>query len=172
KKNVFQIAAAVLLVLSMAFYACDKDDDDDNGDNNNNNNNSEYLPQTLTMKVNGTEWESDPDEITGRLIGSEIYIQGANKSGTTNIQLVYDGVWMTGTYELERASFDPPNYTYTLQDPADASITFTEFTVQDSVKQDSTITGTFEALLVDQTVAGHDTVIITDGYFENIFFNR
>lgn len=173
KKHFLHLATAAILALSLSFYACDDDNDDNGGQNNGNNGNDwPYLPQKLGMKVDGNQWESDVESILGRLISPEIYIQGSNKAGTSNIQLVYQGIWNQGTYTVKRAAYSIQSREYVLREAADASITFSSFTVQDPVKQDSTFTGTFEAMLIDTLNTPWDTVFITEGFFENIYFNR
>lgn len=172
KKPFLHLITAVILAFSLSFYACTDDDDDNGQDNGDNGNDWPYLPQKLGMKVDGNEWESDNQSILGRLISPEIFIQGSNKAGTTNIQLIYQGIWTPGTYDLKRASYSMQNRQYVLREPSYGSITFSSFTVQDPTLQDSTFSGTFEAMLIDTLNTPWDTVLITEGYFENIFFNR
>ncbi|MFO8088008.1 MAG: DUF6252 family protein [Bacteroidales bacterium] len=186
KKHFILLATSLLLGLSISFYACD-DDDDDNGDdvaatcNDGIQNQGEegidcggpcLLCQSMSAKIDGNTWEADQLTIQGLLLGSDIYIQGSRKDGSSNIQLVYKGIWNTGTYELKSAKYKVQGHEYVLVDPADASITFTSFTVDAPNYQDSTMTGTFTATLHDTLANPVLSVDITDGSFTDIYFNN
>ncbi len=190
KRKFFLFASAMLLGLSLSFYACDGDDDDNNNNNNNNDTGTcsdgiqnqgetgidcggpclkcEYLSAT----IDGNNWEAEQLSVKGRLLGTEIVIQGSRKDGSSNIQLVYEGIWHPGTYAFKRATYSIPGHQYVLTDPSHSSVTFTTFTVTDSTYQDSTITGTFSATLVDTLAAPMDTVEITNGSFTDIYYNK
>lgn len=172
-KNFLRMATLLMIVVSLVSYSCEKDDDSDDNNNNNNNNESNLLPQTLTMEVEGASWEADKSTIGGKYWDPEIIIQGSRKDGSSNIQLVYEDIWVAGTYEFKNITYNAPNGNYVLTDSALSEVEFSEFIVDDpSAEQDSTITGTFSATLVDTISTPMDTIEITNGYFENIYYNN
>ncbi len=191
KRKFFLFASALLLGLSLSFYACDGDDDDNNNNNNNNNTTGTCSDgvknqgetgvdcggpclkcEFMSANIDGSDWEADQTSVEGRLLGSEIFIQGSKKDGSSNIQLVYEGIWNPGTYTFKRATYSIQGHQYVLTDPNHSSVTFTTFTVDDPSYQDSTMTGTFTATLVDTLAVPMDTVEITNGNFTDIYFNK
>ncbi|MCF8219089.1 MAG: hypothetical protein K9J21_08910 [Bacteroidales bacterium] len=173
KKNFLRMATLLMIIVSLVSYSCEKEDDsDDNNNNNNNNEESNLLPQSLSMEVDGTSWEADESTIKGMYWDPEIIIQGSRQDGSSNIQMVYEGIWTAGTYTFKRVTYNAPNGNFVLTDPSHSTLEFTSFTVQDSTSQDSTFTGNFSATLVDTTASPMDTIEISNGYFENIYFNN
>lgn len=187
KKRIVLIGATLLLGLSLAFYSCDGDDDD----NNNNNTKATCHDgiqnqdetgvdcggvclkcESMSAKVDGNDWIADQSSVEGRLLGAEIYIQGSKKDGSSNIQLVYEGIWTPGTYTLKRATYSIQGHQYVLTDPSNSSVTFTTFTVDDPNYQDSTMTGTFELTLTDTLANPQQSVQISSGSFTDIYFNN
>lgn len=186
KNKLFFILATIILGLSLAFYSCE-DEDDDNGDDpvatchdgiqNQNETGIDcggpcLLCESMSATINGTAWEADQTSVEGRLLGTEIYIQGSRVDGSSNIQLVYEGIWNPGTYEFKRATYSIQSQQYVLTDPANSTVTFSTFTVDDPNYQDSTMTGTFSATLVDTLSTPNDTVFITNGSFTDIYYNK
>lgn len=188
KRKIILIGTALLMGFTFMMYSCD--DDDDNGGNNNTdpatcNDGIQNQGETgvdcggpclkceyMAATIDGNSWEADQESVQGRLLGAEIYIQGSNDASSSNIRLVYEGIWNPGTYELKRAAYNIQSHSYVLTEPANSEIVFSSFTVDAPNKQDSTMTGTFNMTLVDTLASPMDTVEITNGSFTDIYFNN
>ena len=172
KKNFLRLATFLMIIVSVVSYSCEKEEDNsDDSNDDNNNQESNLLPQSLSMKVDGSTWQADESSISGKYWKPNIIIQGSQQNSSSNIQLIYEDLWIAGTFEFKEITYNSPAGEYVLTDPSHSTVEFTKFTVEDSTKQDSTFTGTFSATLVDTLATPKDTIEITDGSFEDIYFN-
>jgi len=150
---------SLLLFVGLAFTACKSDDD--GGDNPSN------AEGSLTAKVNGASFESDPSLTQVQLLnnGTVLAITGPKAQETIQFNVnAYSGV---GTYDVSPTTIASYGIVRDPNDPVGSAETYVAVTDGElNISQDSgtNIQGTFSFVGVNP-MDPSDTVNITDGAF-------